>query len=92
MVELHDKIKKSKYKRIVKSAYSAFLVPFIGGMMLTAGIQITSEFNRYAGIALMIISAIIFYCGIKESANDSIKLEERIDRLEEQIKELKKEK
>lgn len=86
-----DNTKKKKYGKIVNSAFSAFLIPFIGGAILSFGAQI-SESYRNLGILAMSIASVLFIWGIVRSAKDSINSEKRIDELEARIKELEKRK
>ena len=92
MIESNNITKKTKYMKIKKSVVSGFLILFIAGLFLSSGLQISDSYNRYAGIALIIISIIIYICGVNDSVNDSIKLETRLDDFEERIKKLEKQK
>jgi len=91
MTELNKTIKKKKLGKIVNSAFSAFLIPFVGGAILSFGEQIGESYRNW-GIVAMVISSSLFIWTILGSAKDAIKTEERISKLEDQIKELEKRK
>jgi hypothetical protein len=87
MTESNNTGKNTRYGKIVNSAFFAFLIPFIGGAMLSFGASI-SESNRDVGIASMFIASGLFIYAIYKSAKDSIESEKRINKLEDRIKEL----
>jgi hypothetical protein len=91
MTESNNKTKNRKRGKIVNSAFSAFLIPFVGGAILSFGTQIGESYRNW-GIVAMAISSILFIWTIIGSAKDAIKTEERISKLEDQIKELEKRK
>jgi len=86
-----DNTKKKKYGKIVNSAFSAFLIPFIGGAALSFGAEVSS-FSMMLGLVSMGTASGLFIWGIVRSAQDSINIENRIDKLESRIKELEKRK
>jgi hypothetical protein len=89
MIESNKKTKDRKRGKIVNSAFSAFLIPFIGGAILSFGTQVIPN-SKVIGMILMGIASGLFIWGIINSTRDSIKTEERISELENQVKELGK--